>query len=167
MLVLTKPLFLKGGWTQVIILWGFDIFLIFANFLRLLVLSRLATHGATRIYHIHYQYSCFVSLVVNKKFGKVSKVLKIFCPWLSANISFPFYVFIKRFNSPKQSYSCCNLLFLKKRPGAIVKVFQYRICTSMKSWEKKLSSKRKFSTFLKLSCSNFRFKLCFIVTRNV
>ena len=41
-------------------------------------------------------------------------------------------------------------IFLKKRPGPNLKVFQYRIWTSMKRSEKKLSSKRKFNTFCNL-----------------
>ena len=39
-----------GHWA--IILWGLDTFLIFPNFLRSLVLSRLATREATGIYHV-------------------------------------------------------------------------------------------------------------------
>ena len=40
-----------GHW--VIILWSLDTFLIFPNFLRPLVVSRLATREATRIYHVY------------------------------------------------------------------------------------------------------------------
>ena len=41
-----------------------------------------------------------------------------------------------------------------------LKVFQYQISTSVKRSEKQLASKASFSTFLELSCLNFRLKLC-------
>ena len=60
-----------------IFLWRFAISLIFNNFLRSEALIRSATREATRIYHIYYQYSRFVSLVVKKNFAKISKIPNI------------------------------------------------------------------------------------------
>ena len=62
----------------------------------------------------------------------------------------------------KNSHILAEIYFivLKKYSGPNLKVFQYRIWTSGKRSEKELSSKAKFSTFLQLSCSNFRMKLC-------
>ena len=53
-----------------------------------------------------------------------------------------------------------NFIFLEKRPGPNLKVFQNRIWTSAKRLEKKFSSKTKFTTFLQISSSNFRLKKC-------
>ena len=51
-------------------------------------------------------------------------------------------------------------IFLKANPRPNLKDFQYQIWTLVKRSEKTLSSKTNFSTFLKISCSNFRLKLC-------
>ena len=48
----------------------------------------------------------------------------------------------------------------KKRPKPILEVLQCKILTSVKKLEKQSASKADFSTFLQLSCSNFRLKLC-------
>ena len=54
-----------------------------------------------------------------------------------------------------------NLLYLsKEHPRPNLKVFGYRIWTSVKRWVKQLSTKAKFITFLQLSSSNFRLKVC-------
>ena len=45
--------------------------------------------------------------------------------------------------------------FLNKCPEPNLKVFPYRIGTSVKRSEKYLSSETKFSTFLQLTCPNF------------
>ena len=45
---------LVGAGRLVMTLWGFEISLIFPNFLRSLYLSRWATREATRIYHVYY-----------------------------------------------------------------------------------------------------------------
>ena len=83
-------------------------------FPKILILSRFANREATRIYHICYLYRRFVSFGVNGKFRKVSKILKIFCPWLFAKIYFTLYAFIKGSNCWKQSYFGCNLLYFSK-----------------------------------------------------
>ena len=77
--VLAKSLFLEEDW-------------------ELGYLSHSATREAARIYHIYYWQSRFVSPLVNRKFGKVSKFLKMLCPWLSAKFSFVFYAFIESCN---------------------------------------------------------------------
>ena len=41
------------------------------------MLSRLSTYKETRIYHVYYEQSCFVLIVVEGKFGQTSKSLKI------------------------------------------------------------------------------------------
>ena len=53
-----------------------------------------------------------------------------------------------------------HLAFLRKDTGVNVKVFRYRIWTSVKRSEKYLSSKTQFTTFLQVSRSSFRLKLC-------
>ena len=50
-------------------------------------------------------------------------------------------------------------IFLKKCPGANLKVFRYQIWTSVKRSEKELSSTTNFSIFLQLHSSNFSLKL--------
>ena len=51
-------------------------------------------------------------------------------------------------------------IFLKKRPAPNLKSFRYQIQTSVKRSGKQLSSKKNFTAFLHISCSNFRLKLC-------
>ena len=51
-------------------------------------------------------------------------------------------------------------IFRKKVPGPNLKVFPYRIWTSVKRSEEQLSSKTKFSYFLQVNCSNFTLQLC-------
>ena len=51
-------------------------------------------------------------------------------------------------------------IFLKKGPRPNLKGFQYQIWTLVKRWGKQLSSKTNVSTFLQISYSNFRLKLC-------
>ena len=51
-------------------------------------------------------------------------------------------------------------IFLKDLPRRNSKVLQYQIWTSKKRSKKKLPCKTNFSTFLQLSCSNFRLKVC-------
>ena len=50
---------------------------VFSNFLRRLVLSCLVIREVTRMCHVHYKQSRFVSLVVKGKFGLTSKSRKI------------------------------------------------------------------------------------------
>ena len=99
---------------QAIIPWRFAIPLIFNNFLRSWVLSRSATREATRIYHVYYQYSRFVSLVVKEKFGKTSKSLKILWPRFSEIFSFAFDLLIKSSDFWKQSFCGWNVLYLSR-----------------------------------------------------
>ena len=49
-------------------------------------------------------------------------------------------------------------IFLKSLPRSNLKGFPYEI--SRKRSRKKLSSKTNFSSFLQISCSNFRLKRC-------
>ena len=62
----------------------------------------------------------------------------------------------------KNSHILAEILFifLKKGPRTNLKDFQYQIWTLVKRSEKLLSSKTNFSTFLQISCSNFKLKLC-------
>ena len=55
----------------------FEILLTFPKFLRSSVLSGSVSLEGTRIYHIYCWQSVLVLLVVRRKFGKVSKNLKI------------------------------------------------------------------------------------------
>ena len=62
------------------------------------------------------------------------------------------FLCLNSFNCQRQSYFGWNLLYLsKKRPRPI--------WTSVKRPGKWLSSKTNFSTFLQISCSNFKLKL--------
>ena len=95
--------------------------------------------------------------MVKRKFGKVSKSLKILCPCLSAKFSFAVYGFINSSSCSEQSYFGWNLLFLSKK------------CPGPKSFDTEIGPREKmgivvinktiFSTFSQLSCSNFKFKL--------
>ena len=53
-----------------------------------------------------------------------------------------------------------HLIFLKKHPRPNLKGFQYQILTLVKRLGKELSSKKNFSAFLLISCSDHRLKLC-------
>ena len=82
-----------------------------------------------------------------RKFGKTSKCLKILWKWLSAESYFAFYVLL---TAPVRFFSS-NLLYIsRKRPKTNVKVFQYRILTSVKRSEKQLTSKASFNPFWNL-----------------
>ena len=78
---------------------------IFLSFLKLKVLSRLATGEAAHIDQlsvISYQFcylSGFVSLMIKGKFGQPSVCLKILWTLLYANLFFALYIFINSFNS--------------------------------------------------------------------
>ena len=75
--------------------------------------------------------------------------------------SFAFYVFIESPNCLKESYFGRSLLYIfKKTHAPNLKIFRYRIWTSVQRSEK-LSSKTKFSLFSHTSYSNFRLKLFF------
>ena len=77
-----------------------------------------------------------------------------------------------RFTCGKQSYLGWNLLYLStKRPKTNLaslsipkestkQVFQYQILTLAEKSEMQLASKTNFNTFLQLSCSRFRLKVC-------
>ena len=76
-------------------------------------------------------------------------------------IFFCFLCFYEQLQLSKQPYFGWDLLYLSQiQPGRNLKVFRYWIWTSVKISVKKLSSKTKYSTFLQLSCSNFKLKLC-------
>ena len=51
-------------------------------------------------------------------------------------------------------------ILLQNFPKLNLKGFQYQIWTSVKRSGKYLSSKTNFNTFLQISCSNFKLKLC-------
>ena len=53
-----------------------------------------------------------------------------------------------------------DLIFLRKRPSPNLKSIQHHIWTSVKGSGKQLSSKTNSRAFLKISCSNFKLKLC-------
>ena len=55
----------------------------------------------------------FFALVVKRKFGKVTKILKILCPWLSAKFLFAFYGFINSSNCYSHILPRIDLIFLK------------------------------------------------------
>ena len=67
---------------------------------------------------------------VKKRFGKVSESHKI-CPRLPARYYFAFYVFL---TAPivRNSHNLAGTYCSKKRPGPILKVFQYRTWSSVK-----------------------------------
>ena len=76
---------------------------------------------------------------------------KILCPWLFSDVYFAFYFFVNSSSCQKQLCSGWMLLFIsKKLPRPNLKVFGYRIWTSVKRSVKQLSSKTKFSTFCNL-----------------
>ena len=56
---------------------------------------------------------------MNRKFGEVSKILKIFCPWLFVKFSFPFYVLILKAPIVKNSHILDGIyvIFPKKCHG--------------------------------------------------
>ena len=93
------------------------------------------------------------NLVKQSKFSKyyghgcLQNFLLLFMPLLTAPI-------VKNSHILTEVY----FIFLKKRPGANLKAFSYRIWTSVKRSEKELSSKTKFGTFWQISCPNFRLK---------
>ena len=63
-------------------------------------------------------------------------------------------------NCKKQSYIDWNVLCLfKKGPKTKLKVFQCQILTLVKRSDEQLASKASFSTFLQLSCLNFKLRL--------
>ena len=60
----------------------------------------------------------------------------------------------------KNNHILAGIYFLRKCLLSNLKSFQYGTWTSVKRSGKHLSSKANFSTFLQISCSNFRLKLC-------
>ena len=53
-----------------------------------------------------------------------------------------------------------HFIYLKKFPRPNLKGVQYQIWMSVKGLGKQLSSKTNFNSFLQISCSNFKLKLC-------
>ena len=94
-----------------------------------------------------------------KKIGKVTKIIKILGPWLSAkfllSMSFLTPLIFKNSHILTEVY----FIFLKRRPGSNLKVFRCRILTSTKGSERKPSIRQNLALFA-TCCSNFRLKLC-------
>ena len=99
--------------------------------------------------------------MVKRKFAYLSKCLKIIWAWLSAKF---LSIFMSLLTALILKYSHIfpgiYFIFLKKYYILNLKCFQYQISASVKRSEKYLSSKTIFSSFLHVSCSNYRLKLC-------
>ena len=85
--------------------------------------------------------------MVQEKFGKVYKSLKILLPQLFLKLHFAFY---------KLQY----FIFLQEHPRPKLTVFQYQIWNLVKHLKSNLSRKTNSSFLLQLGCSDFWLNLC-------
>ena len=145
-----------------IILWSFEILLIFLNILRSKVLSRLATRLANCTYqlitnnHASFHFWWKENLINHQD---VSKYHEQDC----LQHFYLLFVFINSFNnrlSVRKSYFCWNLHYLKKCPRPNLAGVQYQTGPQWKDWESSYHAWQILVFFSQISCSNFRLKLC-------
>ena len=169
---------------------------------RLEIRLRLSSvnHTTKTIHHHHHhhhhhqlQYTMFITnnhaslpLWWKENLVKVTKILKILCPWFSAKFHFGFYVFTSSSNFYRHISAGIYLMFLKNVLGQtwntvlvnshilagiylifLKKVldetwrsFKIEFGPQRKYRKKSYQVRQKFSTFLQRNCSNFGLILC-------
>ena len=116
----------------------------------LLTITHCFTCGEIKIWKSNRNYHSTISMIVSKNF------ILLLMSLLTVRIV-------------KNRHLLAGVCFiiLKNCHWSNLKVFRYHNWNSVKISEKELPDKTRFNTFLQLSYSNFRLKLCKVVTKIV